>query len=143
MAVDVDEQRLSRVYDNLKRLGLRRVKQVTDVSLLNGVVIHYPTVSCWMHLVQRTGVIRRHPDIKRLRRDRDINELAQLQAEISMQFGHILNLGDTGVCNSFSSSRRNRQQIAVSLKRTPTASLHGTGTPERPGLQNLPGAEEG
>lgn len=29
-----------------------------------------------------TGVIRRHPDIKWLRRDRDIAELAALQAEI-------------------------------------------------------------
>jgi protein-L-isoaspartate O-methyltransferase len=27
MAVDIDEQRLSRVYDNLKRLGMKEVKQ--------------------------------------------------------------------------------------------------------------------
>ena len=29
------------------------------------------------------------------------------------------------------------------LKRTPDAALRDTGTPESPGLQNLPGAEEG
>jgi hypothetical protein len=41
-----------------------------------------------------TGVIRRHPDIKWLRRDRDISELAQLQAEILMPSGRILNLAE-------------------------------------------------
>ena len=36
-----------------------------------------------------TGVIRRHPDIKWLRRDRDIAELAALQAEIRKPSGPI------------------------------------------------------
>ncbi|TRG12041.1 16S rRNA (cytosine(967)-C(5))-methyltransferase, partial [Salmonella enterica subsp. enterica serovar Derby] len=37
----------------------------------------------------------------------------------------------------------NSQQIAAFLKRTPDATLRDTGTPENPGQQNLPGAEEG
>ena len=37
----------------------------------------------------------------------------------------------------------NSQQIAAFLKRTPDAALRDTGTPECPGQQNLPGAEEG
>ena len=37
----------------------------------------------------------------------------------------------------------NSQQIAAFLKRTSDAALRDTGTPESPGLQNLPGAEEG
>ena len=83
MAVDVDEQRLSRVYDNLKRLGMKaQVKQGDGRK---------PTEWCGETQFDRilldapcsaTGVIRRHPDIKWLRRDRDIKELAQLQSEI-------------------------------------------------------------
>lgn len=39
LAVDIDEQRLSRVYDNLKRLGMKAtVKQGDGVTLPNGVV---------------------------------------------------------------------------------------------------------
>ena len=83
MAVDVDEKRLSRVYENLKRLGMK-----AEVKCGDG---RHPEQWCGDRLFDRilldapcsaTGVIRRHPDIKWLRRDRDIAELAQLQAEI-------------------------------------------------------------
>lgn len=38
VAVDIDEQRLSRVYDNLKRLGMKAtVKQGDTATLPNGV----------------------------------------------------------------------------------------------------------
>ncbi len=83
LAVDIDEQRLSRVYDNLKRLGMKATVKQGDGR--------YPAQWCGEQQFDRilldapcsaTGVIRRHPDIKWLRRDRDIAELAQLQAEI-------------------------------------------------------------
>ncbi len=83
MAVDVDEQRLSRVYDNLKRLGMKaQVKQGDGRkpadwcgdTRFDRILLDAPCSA--------TGVIRRHPDIKWLRRDRDIKELAQLQSEI-------------------------------------------------------------
>lgn len=91
-----------------------------------------------------TGVIRRHPDIKWLRRDRDISELAQLQSEILDAIWPHLKPGGTLVYATCSVlPEENSQQIAAFLKRTPDASLHTTGTPERPGKQNLPGAEEG
>ncbi len=81
--MDIDEQRLSRVYDNLKRLGMK-----AEVKQGDG---RFPEQWCGNEQFDRilldapcsaTGVIRRHPDIKWLRRDRDIAELAQLQAEI-------------------------------------------------------------
>lgn len=83
VAVDIDEQRLSRVYDNLKRLGMKATVKQGDGR--------YPSQWCGEQQFDRilldapcsaTGVIRRHPDIKWLRRDRDIPELAQLQSEI-------------------------------------------------------------
>jgi 16S rRNA C967 or C1407 C5-methylase (RsmB/RsmF family) len=83
MAVDIDEQRLSRVYDNLKRLGMkaevkqgdgRTPAQWCGDTQFDRILLDAPCSA--------TGVIRRHPDIKWLRRDRDIKELAQLQSEI-------------------------------------------------------------
>lgn len=83
MAVDVDAQRLKRVYENLKRLNMQ-----ADVKQGDG---RFPQQWCNDTLFDRilldapcsaTGVIRRHPDIKWLRRDRDIPELAALQREI-------------------------------------------------------------
>lgn len=145
MAVDLDEQRLSRVYDNLKRLGLKaEVKQGDGRT---------PAQWCGDEQFDRilldapcsaTGVIRRHPDIKWLRRDRDINELAQLQAEILDAVWPHLKSGGTLVYATCSVlPEENTQQIAAFMKRTPDATLHATGTPDKPGVQNLPGAEEG
>ncbi|EJD6313264.1 TPA: 16S rRNA (cytosine(967)-C(5))-methyltransferase RsmB [Raoultella ornithinolytica] len=145
LAVDIDEQRLSRVYDNLKRLGMKaQVKQGDG---------RYPAQWCEDEQFDRilldapcsaTGVIRRHPDIKWLRRDRDIAELAQLQAEILDAIWPHLKPGGTLVYATCSIlPEENSQQIAAFLKRTPDAELSLTGTPEQPGVQNLPGAEEG
>ena len=145
MAVDVDEQRLSRVYDNLKRLGMKaQVKQGDGRkpaewcgdTQFDRILLDAPCSA--------TGVIRRHPDIKWLRRDRDINELAQLQSEILDAIWPHLKPGGTLVYATCSIlPEENTQQIAAFLTRTPDAALRDTGTPERPGQQNLPGAEEG
>ncbi|MEZ2604816.1 16S rRNA (cytosine(967)-C(5))-methyltransferase RsmB [Kluyvera intermedia] len=145
MAVDVDEKRLSRVYDNLKRLGMKATVKQGDGR--------HPEQWCGEQQFDRilldapcsaTGVIRRHPDIKWLRRDRDIIELAQLQAEILNATWLHLKTGGTLVYATCSIlPEENQQQIAAFLARTPDALLSETGTPEQPGRQNLPGAEEG
>ncbi|VTR60292.1 Ribosomal RNA small subunit methyltransferase B [Serratia fonticola] len=83
LAVDIDEQRLSRVKENLQRL-----RQHAEVRQGDG---RTPQEWCGDQQFDRilldapcsaTGVIRRHPDIKWLRRDSDIAELAALQNEI-------------------------------------------------------------
>lgn len=145
MAVDIDEQRLSRVYDNLKRLGMKaEVKQGDGRTpaqwcgdeQFDRILVDAPCSA--------TGVIRRHPDIKWLRRDRDINELAQLQSEILDAVWPHLKPGGTLVYATCSVlPEENSQQIAAFLKRTSNATLRTTGTPGKPGVQNLPGAEEG
>lgn len=145
MAVDVDEQRLSRVYENLKRLGMKaQVKQGDG---------RFPSQWCGEQQFDRilldapcsaTGVIRRHPDIKWLRRDRDIAELAQLQAEILDATWSHLKTGGTLVYATCSIlPEENSEQIAAFLKRTPDAKLTETGDTAHPGRQNLPAAEEG
>jgi 16S rRNA (cytosine967-C5)-methyltransferase len=145
MAVDVDEKRLSRVYDNLKRLGMKaQVKQGDgrfpaqwcDGIQFDRILLDAPCSA--------TGVIRRHPDIKWLRRDRDIPELAGLQREILDAVWPHLKSGGTLVYATCSIlPEENSEQIRAFLERTPDAVLSGTGTPEDPGKQNLPAAEEG
>jgi len=145
MAVDIDEQRLSRVYDNLKRLGMKaEVKQGDGRTpaqwcgdeQFDRILVDAPCSA--------TGVIRRHPDIKWLRRDRDINELAQLQSEILDAVWPHLKPGGTLVYATCSVlPEENSQQIAAFLKRTSNATLRTTGTLDKPGVQNLPGAEDG
>lgn len=145
LAVDVDEQRLSRVYDNLKRLGMK-----AEVKQGDG---RFPAQWCGEQQFDRilldapcsaTGVIRRHPDIKWLRRDRDIAELAKLQAEILDAVWPHLKQGGTLVYATCSIlPEENSQQVDAFLTRTPDARLSVTGTPDRPGQQNLPGMEDG
>lgn len=145
LAVDVDEQRLSRVYDNLKRLGMKATVKQGDG--------HYPAQWCGEQQFDRilldapcsaTGVIRRHPDIKWLRRDRDIAELAQLQSEILDAVWPHLKTGGTLVYATCSVlPEENSQQIKAFLQRTADAVLSETGSADLPGQQNLPGAEEG
>ncbi|KNC89568.1 16S rRNA (cytosine(967)-C(5))-methyltransferase RsmB [Trabulsiella odontotermitis] len=145
MAVDVDEKRLSRVYDNLKRLGMKaQVKQGDgrfpaqwcDDMQFDRILLDAPCSA--------TGVIRRHPDIKWLRRDRDIPELAALQREILDAVWPHLKPGGTLVYATCSVlPEENSEQVRAFLERTPDAVLRDTGTPEQPGKQNLPAAEEG
>lgn len=145
LAVDVDEQRLSRVYDNLKRLGMkaevkqgdgRTPAQWCGEKQFDRILLDAPCSA--------TGVIRRHPDIKWLRRDRDIPELVRLQGEILDAIWPHLKPGGTLVYATCSVlPEENSQQIAAFLQRTADARLGQTGTPEKPGQQNLPDAAEG
>jgi len=79
-AIDQDAQRLRRVTENLARLGLDATVMAGDASntkdwwdgqQFERILLDAPCSA--------TGVIRRHPDIKLLRRETDIATLAVLQ----------------------------------------------------------------
>ena len=83
LAVDVDAKRLQRVTDNLHRLQLKADTLVADASqvsnfadqpLFDRILLDAPCSGL--------GVIRRHPDIKLLRRETDIAALQSLQSQI-------------------------------------------------------------
>jgi 16S rRNA (cytosine967-C5)-methyltransferase len=83
VALDIDEKRVQRIAANLNRLQLQ-------ATLLCGDAAH-PEVWWDGHPFDRilldapcsaSGVIRRHPDIKLLRRPGDIDNLVTLQARI-------------------------------------------------------------
>ncbi|NVJ65784.1 MAG: 16S rRNA (cytosine(967)-C(5))-methyltransferase RsmB [Gammaproteobacteria bacterium] len=84
-AIDIDDRRCERIEENLERLELdaqvicydaieylKETEQQFDQILLD--------VPC-----SATGVIRRHPDIKLLRRESDIDELVEIQAQMLAQ----------------------------------------------------------
>lgn len=145
MAVDVDEGRLSRVYENLIRLGMR-----ADVKTGDG---RYPETWCAGMQFDRilldapcsaTGVIRRHPDIKWLRRDRDIAELAELQKQIIEAIWPYLKSGGTLLYSTCSVlPDENHLQISAFLARHPEAELVETGDAAMPGIQVFPSATGG
>ena len=83
VAVDVSAARLRRVRENLERLGLTASVQEGDIAQPGGwwdgvafqrILLDVPCSA--------TGVIRRHPDIKLLRREGDLVELQRRQGEL-------------------------------------------------------------
>jgi 16S rRNA (cytosine967-C5)-methyltransferase len=83
VAIDIDENRMQRVSDNLQRLGLQATLIVADASKpeswwdgkpFDRILLDAPCSA--------SGVIRRHPDIKLLRRETDIAALTALQKAI-------------------------------------------------------------
>jgi len=83
LAIDVDPNRLQRVADTLKRLHLEADLLAADASQaetwanqrqFDRILLDAPCSGF--------GVIRRHPDIKLLRRESDISALQALQAKI-------------------------------------------------------------
>ena len=79
-AIDIEEDRLSRVRENLARQGLAATVIAADAaepeSWWDGVPYDRILLDA---PCSATGVIRRHPDIKVLRRDSDVAALANLQ----------------------------------------------------------------
>lgn len=82
-AVDIDEQRNVKVFDNFKRLGLNANILTVDVLEPNEWFDDGPFQRILLDApCSATGVIRRHPDIKSLRQPEDITKLAKLQQQL-------------------------------------------------------------
>ncbi|WP_299494038.1 16S rRNA (cytosine(967)-C(5))-methyltransferase RsmB [uncultured Shewanella sp.] len=125
VAVDNDEKRLERVQQNLDRLSL-------EAELIHGDAAN---IQSWWHgdkfdrilldaPCSATGVIRRHPDIKWLRKNNDIEELANIQSAIIDHCWHWLKSGGTllyATCSIL--PQENSEQVKAFLARTPDAKL--------------------
>lgn len=144
-AVDVDQARAARIHENLQRLGQqakvvvgdgRQPEAWSDGERWDRILLDAPCSA--------TGVIRRHPDIKWLRRDSDIAELAALQRAILTAVWPFLKPGGTllyATCSIL--PEENSQQIAAFLQSQPDAELIETGDRQHPGRQCLPAPEQG
>jgi 16S rRNA (cytosine967-C5)-methyltransferase len=83
VAVDIDAQRVGRIEENLRRLRRAARLVVADVRQSSGFWDGRPFDRILLDApCSSTGVIRRHPDIKLLRRTDDIPALAAAQLEI-------------------------------------------------------------
>ncbi|NIF03210.1 16S rRNA (cytosine(967)-C(5))-methyltransferase RsmB [Pantoea sp. Acro-805] len=145
LAVDIDEQRLSRVHENLQRLGMqaevrqgdgRKPEEWCGEQQFDRILLDAPCSA--------TGVIRRHPDIKWLRRDRDIAELASLQREILQAVWPRLKSGGTMIYATCSIlPEENHQQIAAFLAEHDDAIAEKLPQGEINGWQVFPSVDDG
>ncbi|QSX30133.1 16S rRNA (cytosine(967)-C(5))-methyltransferase RsmB [Shewanella cyperi] len=146
LAVDADSKRLERVQQNLDRLALNAKVIHGDAANIDSwwsgerfdrILLDAPCSA--------TGVIRRHPDIKWLRKDSDIQELAELQKQILDHCWQWLKPGGTllyATCSILPDENSN--QVAAFLARTPDARLDALPQQADPlaiGWQILPGQD--
>lgn len=83
LALDVDAGRTRRIDDNLQRLGLSATVLVADCSAVDRWWDGRPFDAILADVpCSASGVLRRHPDIKHLRRESDIRRFAHTQAAI-------------------------------------------------------------
>jgi len=83
VAMDLEADRLTRVEQNLSRLGLSAKLIAGDASNTESWWDGQPFDRILLDApCSATGVIRRHPDIKYLRRPEDINALADTQLQL-------------------------------------------------------------
>lgn len=114
-ALDSDTKRLQRVESNLLRLGLQADCQVGDAStwktekLFDRILADVPCTA--------SGIVRRHVDIKWLRRESDIVSFTQQQALILSNLWRLLTKGGKLLyvtCSIF--EEENQRQIEHFLK---------------------------
>lgn len=143
LAIDADAKRLERVHENLIRLQLNADVKTADATapddwwngqLFDRILLDAPCSA--------TGVIRRHPDIKWLRRNDDIAELAALQARILDALWPTLKPGGTLVYATCSIlPEENSQQIEAFKQRHIDAIAIATSPQGSVEWQWLPGNE--
>ncbi len=123
VALDVDAARLKRVQENLQRLKLSAELCQGDASAPAGRWAQQQYERILLDLpCSATGVIRRHPDIKYLRRKQDIPALAALQSQILDAIWPLLAPGGKLLyCTCSLLPDENELQVAQFLQRQPDA----------------------
>ena len=143
LALDISERRLTKITENLVRLGLRAQLKAADASqpdtwwdgiVFDGVLLDAPCSA--------TGVIRRHPDIRLIRTEGTISALLGMQRvlldalwDVIKEDGRLLYT----TCSILPAE--NDDQIGRFLERHPNASL-GALSPEIPGMRTAYGIQQ-
>lgn len=145
LALDKDAKRLDRVRDNLARLGHQAEIKAADAATprqwwdgqpFDRILLDVPCSA--------TGVIRRHPDIRWLRKAADIAALATLQQQILIQIWPLLKPGGTllyATCSVLPAE--NQLQISQFLAHHPDAEAVALGAGiNNSQMQILPGEQQ-
>ena len=112
LALDVSEQRLAPVRENLARLGLRAEVRAGDARrpadwwdgrLFDRILVDAPCSA--------SGIVRRHPDIRWLRRRSDLATLSRQQSEILGALWPLLRPGGTLLYATCSVFRAEGEQV--------------------------------
>ena len=137
LSLDNDEARLGRVRDNLRRLGLKaEVKQGDaahpdswwDDRLFDRILADVPCSA--------SGIVRRHPDIKWLRREADIASFGSQQTAILRGLWSTLAKGGKllyATCSVF--QEENQRQVETFLAERPDARRLPLAGLEKSGLE--------
>jgi 16S rRNA (cytosine967-C5)-methyltransferase len=150
-ALDVDRGRVALIDENLRRLGrtaqlavgdARQPDTFWDGQPFERILVDAPCSS--------TGVIRRHPDIKLLRRPSDIRSFATLQLAILRALVPLLSPGGRLLYSTCSVLPEENEEVAlallaaeVCLAAVPRTSMPPGALPRAVGWQLLPGSEAG
>jgi len=144
-ACDIDAQRLERVAQNAERCGVALSLEVLDAEAppqnwrdqpFDRILLDAPCSA--------TGVMRRHPDVRMLRRSTDIDELAIRQAKILDSLWECLAPGGKLLYVTCSlMPKENEQQIQAFMERQSDVKVipidAAWGHPRAQGRQTLPG----
>lgn len=119
LALDIDVVRTKRIEENLQRLGLAATVRVADCNATGHWWDGRPFDAILADVpCSASGVVRRHPDIKTLRRESDIRRFALKQAAILDALWPLLKPGGKllyATCSVF--PEENAAQIAAFLVR--------------------------
>lgn len=123
LALDSDKRRMVRVADNLGRLGLAATLKVADASQpdnwwdgksFDRILLDVPCSG--------SGVVRRHPDIKWIRRETDLHAFARQQSRLLNALWKCLGNGGRllyATCSIF--RMENRDIVEQFIRKTPDA----------------------
>jgi 16S rRNA (cytosine967-C5)-methyltransferase len=124
LALDSDPQRVPRIHDTLQRLHLQAQVQAADArdttrwwdgKPFDAILLDAPCSA--------SGIVRRHPDIRWLRRPEDLLALTRIQSELLHALWPLLRPGGRMVyatCSIFKAE--GQQRIDAFLQRLPAGS---------------------
>lgn len=153
LALDVDPQRCERIGENLRRLQLHaqvrcadagQPEQWWDGRLFDAILLDAPCTA--------SGIVRRHPDVRWLRRDSDVAALVATQRRLLDRLWPLLKPGGRllyATCSVFRAE--GEQQVASFVRDQPLARwvpspghlLPGASDPALDFNDNVPGGTDG
>ncbi len=153
IALDIDPLRCDRIHDNLRRLGLTAQVVAADAARpadwwdgqpFDAILLDAPCTA--------SGIVRRHPDVRWLRRESDIAQLALTQARLLAALWPLLSPGGFMLyctCSVFRAEGEAQVQTFVAhnteavLLPSPGHLMPQTGANPNPVPDNLQGDHDG